>query len=48
MVAKGFLKLPTLDILIKKKRDLALETFDVLVIVFPTKVNLLYLLYALI
>ena len=51
MVAKGFLKLPNLHMLIKQNnqslpRNLALETFGELPIVFLTKVNLLYLLYS--
>ena len=50
MVAKGFLRLPDLHMLMKQKslslpRNLALETFGELSIVFSTKVNLLYLLY---
>ena len=48
---KGFLKLPNLHMLIKQKspflpRNLALLTSDKLLIVFSTKVNLLYLLYS--
>ena len=51
MVAKGFLKLPNLHMLIKQKspllpRNLALVTSGELLIVFSTKVNLLYLLYS--
>ena len=51
MVAKGFLKLPNLYMLMKQKhltilRILALRTFGELPIVFSTKVNLLYLLYS--
>ena len=51
IVAKGFLKLPNLHMLIKQKspslpRDLALGTFGKLLILFSTKVNLLYLLYS--
>ena len=50
MVAKGFLRLPDLHMLMKQKslslpRNLALGTFGELSIVFSTKVNLLYLLY---
>ena len=50
-VAKGFLKLPNLHMLLKQKspslpRNLALGTFGELLIVFSTKVNLLYLLYS--
>ena len=50
--AKGFLKLPNLHMLLKQKspslpRNLALGTFGELLIVFSTKVNLLYLLYSL-
>ena len=46
IVAKGFLKLPNLHLLIKQKspslpRNLALGTFGKLSIVFSTKVNLL-------
>ena len=49
--AKGLLKLPNLHVLIKQKspslpRNLALGTFGELLIVFLTKVNLLYLLYS--
>ena len=51
IVAKGFLKLPNLHMLLKQKspplpRNLALGTFGELLIVFSTKVNLLYLLYS--
>ena len=51
MVAKGFLKLPNLYMVIKQKsrsfpRNLALKTFGELPIVFSTKVNLLYILYS--
>ena len=51
IVAKGFLKLPNLYMLIKQKspllpRNLALVTSGGLLIVFSTKVNLLYLLYS--
>ena len=51
IVAKGFLKLPNLHMLIKQKspllsRSLALVTFGELPIVFSRKVNLLYLLYS--
>ena len=51
IVAKGFLKLPILHMLIKQKspllpRDLALVTSGELLIVFSTKVNLPYLLYS--
>ena len=50
MVAKGLMKLLHLLILIKQKRlslpnNLALVSFDKLIIVFSIKVNLLYLLY---
>ena len=50
IVAKGFLKLPNLHMLLKQKspslpRELALRTFGELLIVFSRKVNLLYLLY---
>ena len=46
IVAKGFLKLPNLHMLIKQKnllllRNLAFNTFGELLIVFSTKVNLL-------
>ena len=48
IIAKGFLKLPNLHMLIKQKnpslpRSLAPGTFGKLLIVFSTKVNLLYL-----
>ena len=51
IIAKGFLKLPNLHMLIKQKtpllpRNLALVTSGELLIVFSTKVNLLYLLYS--
>ena len=51
IVAKGFLKLPNMHILLKQKspslpRNLALGTFGKLPIVFSTKVNQLYLLYS--
>ena len=51
IVAKGFLKLPNLYMLIKQNsssfpRNLALDTFGKLLIVFSAKVNLLYLLYS--
>ena len=51
IVAKEFLKLPNLHMLLKQKslslpRNLALGTFCELLIVFWTKVNLLYLLYS--
>ena len=51
IVTKGFLKLPNLHMLTKQKsqshpRNLALGTFGELLIVFSTKVNLLYLLYS--
>ena len=51
IVAKGFLKLPNLHMLLKQKnpslpRNLVLGTFGELLIVFSTKVNLLYLLYS--
>ena len=50
-VAKGFLKLPNLHMLLKLKspsilRNLAHRTFDKLLIVFSTKVNLSYPLYS--
>ena len=46
IVAKGFLKLPTLHMLIKRKspslpKNLAVGTFDKLLLVFSTKVNFL-------
>ena len=48
---KRLLKLPNLHMLLKQKssslpRNLSLATFDELLIVFSTKVNLLYLLYS--
>ena len=50
IVAKGFLKLPNLHMLLKQSpslpRNLALWTFGKLLIVFSTKVNLLYLPYS--
>ena len=51
IIAKSFLKLINLHILLKQKspslsRNLALKTFDELLIVFSTKVNLLYLHYS--
>ena len=51
IIAKGFLKLPNLHVLIKQKspllpRNLALGTFFELLIVFSRKGNLLYLLYS--
>ena len=51
VVAKGFLKLLNLHMLIKQnslsfRRNLALGSFGKLLIVFSTKVNLLYLLYS--
>ena len=51
IVAKGFLKLPNLHMLLKQKslsfpRNFALGTFDKLLLVFSTKVNLLYLFYS--
>ena len=51
IVAKGFLKLPHFQMLIKQKspslsRNSALGTFDELPTVFSTKANLLYLLYS--
>ena len=51
IVGKGFLKLPSLHMLIKQKnlslpRNLALGTFGKLLLLFSTKVNLLYLLYS--
>ena len=50
IVAKGFLKLPNLHMLLKQKspslpRHLALRTFGELLLVFSTKVNLLYHIY---
>ena len=52
IIAKRFLKLPNLHMLIKQKsqwlpRNLALWTFGGLLIVFSTKINLLYLLSSL-
>ena len=46
IVAKGFLKLPTLHMLIKRKspslpKNLAVGTFDKLLLLFSTKVNFL-------
>ena len=51
IVAKGFLKLLNLNMLVKVKspllhRNLARRTFGKLLILFSTKVNLLYLLYS--
>ena len=51
IVAERFLELPNLHMLIKQKssllpRNLVLKTFGELLIVFPTKVNLLCLLYS--
>ena len=51
IVAKGFKKLPNLHMLIKQKslslpRNVALGTFGKSLIVFSTKINLLYLLYS--
>ena len=51
IITKGFLKLANLHMLIKQKSpllpiNLALLTFGKLLIVFSTKVNLLYLLYS--
>ena len=51
IVVKRFLKLPNLHMLIKQKslsfpENLPLGTFGELLIVFLTKVNLLYLLYS--
>ena len=51
IVAKGFLKLPNRHMLLKEKspllsRNLVLGTFGELLIVFSTKVNLLYLLFS--
>ena len=51
IISKGFLNLPNLHMLIKQKsqllpRNLALMTSAELLIVFSTKVNLLYLLYS--
>ena len=50
-IAKGFLKLPKLPMLMTQKslsrpRNLALATFRKLLIVFSTKINLLYLFYS--
>ena len=51
IVAKGFLKLPNLHMLPKRRspslsRNLAFGTFGKLLTVFSAKVNLLYLLYS--
>ena len=51
IIAKGFLKLPKLHMLIKQKslslpRNLALGTFGEFLIVLSPKVDLLYLLYS--
>ena len=51
IIAKGFLKLPNLHMLIKQKSpslptNLALRTVGELAILFPTKVSQLYLLYS--
>ena len=51
IVAKGFLKLPNMHMLIKQKspslpRNLAAWTLGELPILFSTKINLLYLLYS--
>ena len=51
IVAKRFLKLPHFHMLLKQKspslsRNLALRTFGKLLIVFSTKVYLLYILYS--
>ena len=51
IIAKGFSKQPNLHILMKQKnlsftRNLALDTFGKLLIVFSRKVHLLYLLYS--
>ena len=51
IITKGFLMLPDLHIVLKQKslslpRNLALGTFGELLIVFSTKVNLLYLIYS--
>ena len=51
IVTKGFLKLPNLIMLIKQKssllpKNLALRTSGELLIVFSTKLNLLYFLYS--
>ena len=51
IVAKGFFNLPNLHVLLKQNspsllRNVALGTFGELLIVFSTKVNLLYLLYS--
>ena len=50
IVAKGFLKLPNLHMLIKQSlllpRFLAVLTFGELLTVFSTKINLLHLLYS--
>ena len=50
IVAKGFLKLPNMHILLKQKspslpRNLVLMTFGELLIVFSTNINLLYILF---
>ena len=51
IIAKGFLNLPNVHLLLKQKipslpRNLTLGTFCELLIVFSTKVNLLYLHYS--
>ena len=51
IVAKGFLKLPNLHMLIKQKsplltRFLALLSFGELLTVFSAKINLLHLIYS--
>ena len=51
LLAKGFLKLPNLHMPLTQKspslhRNLGLETFGELLIVFSTKANLLYFLYS--
>ena len=51
IIVKGFWKLPNLHMPIKQKslslpRNLAFRTFGKLLILFPTNINLLYLLYS--
>ena len=51
IIARGFFKLPELHMPLKQRssslpRNLALRTFDKLLIVLLTKVNLLYFLYS--
>ena len=53
IVAKGFMKLPNLHMLLKQKsqsipRNMVLRAFGQLPVVFTTKVNLLYLLYSIV